>query len=198
MEKLCEKDDKELVHLARTGDSVAEEFLLKKYIPLVNKEIRFLYIVGAEDKDLLQEGMIGLMKAIRNYDEEGEASFMTFASLCIRRQTRTAITASNRKKHAPLNEYTSIYQESEEDGNDSMLINAIENSYSADPEKLVLDAEKMEEILKKIEERLSPFEKKVFRLYADGLSYADIGRRLGKEEKSINNALTRIKAKLRA
>ena len=186
--------DTELVMMSRNGDASAEEFLMKKYSRLVRKEIRFLFIMGADSDDLLQEGMIGLVKAIRGYVPENNASFSTFATVCVRRQIRTAITSYNRKKHSPLNTYVSFYSCEDEvaDMIDIMCESDIDN-----PEKIVLAEEKRNEIYKDIEEKLSDMEKDILRLYLRGLSYSDISMETGKNEKAVNNALTRIRLKLK-
>ncbi len=186
--------DTELVMMSRNGDASAEEFLMKKYSRLVRKEIRFLFIMGADSDDLLQEGMIGLVKAIRGYVPEGNASFSTFATVCVRRQIRTAITSYNRKKHSPLNTYVSFYS-GEDEGAD--MIDIMCESDIDNPEKIVLAEEKRNEIYKDIEEKLSDMEKDILRLYLRGLSYSDISMETGKNEKAVNNALTRIRLKLK-
>ena len=190
----CKMTDTELVMMSRNGDAAAEEFLMKKYSRLVRKEIRFLFIMGADSDDLLQEGMIGLVKAIRGYVPENNASFSTFATVCVRRQIRTAITSYNRKKHSPLNTYVSFYS-GEDEGAD--MIDIMCESDIDNPEKIVLAEEKRNEIYKDIEEKLSDMEKDILRLYLRGLSYSDISMETGKNEKAVNNALTRIRLKLK-
>lgn len=190
----CKMTDTELVMMSRNGDASAEEFLMKKYSRLVRKEIRFLFIMGADSDDLLQEGMIGLVKAIRGYVPENNASFSTFATVCVRRQIRTAITSYNRKKHSPLNTYVSFYS-GEDEGTD--MIDIMCESDIDNPEKIVLAEEKRNEIYKDIEEKLSDMEKDILRLYLRGLSYSDISMETGKNEKAVNNALTRIRLKLK-
>ena len=190
----CKMTDTELVMMSRNGDASAEEFLMKKYSRLVRKEIRFLFIMGADSDDLLQEGMIGLVKAIRGYAPENNASFSTFATVCVRRQIRTAITSYNRKKHSPLNTYVSFYS-GEDEGAD--MIDIMCESDIDNPEKIVLAEEKRNEIYKDIEEKLSDMEKDILRLYLRGLSYSDISMETGKNEKAVNNALTRIRLKLK-
>lgn len=185
--------DEELVMASHDKDHAAEEFLLQRYSRLVRKEIRFLFIVGADSDDLLQEGMIGLVKAIRDFKPDNGAVFSTFATTCVRRQIRTAITASNRLKHMPLNSYVSFY--SDDDG-ETDLSNVLGNSEMDNPESIILAEEKREERYRAIESKLSPFEKKVLALYLRGLSYADISQELDKSIKSVNNALTRIRLKL--
>ena len=185
--------DEELVMTAHNKDMVAEEVLLQRYSRLVRKEIRFLFIVGADSDDLLQEGMIGLVKAIRDFKPDNGTGFMTFATICVRRQIRTAITASNRQKHLPLNSYISFY--SGDDGEDD-LSNVLGDSELDNPENIILAEERRRERFRAIEDKLSPFEKKVLKLYLKGLSYSDIAQEINKNVKSVNNALTRIRIKL--
>lgn len=194
--RFSDKKDEELISMARSGDCDAEEYLLKKYTPMVKKEIRFLYLVGAETEDLAQEGMLGLFKAIRDYDTTGTASFLTFATICVRNQIKSAITASNRKKHMPLNTSISLYVSGEDEENGLSLSDVIETRQERNPEELVLEEEKKREMYARIEKKLSSFEKEVLKHYLTGLSYADIAEAVGKTEKSVNNALTRIRKKL--
>ena len=186
--------DEELVMAAHGNDHAAEEALLQRYSRLVRKEIRFLFIVGADSDDLLQEGMIGLVKAIRDFRPDNGAVFSTFATVCVRRQIRTAITASNRQKHIPLNSYVSFY--SGEDDGEGDLSNVLGDSEMENPENIILAEEKRKERYKAIEDKLSSFEKKVLGLYLKGLSYSDIAQEINKNVKSVNNALTRIRIKL--
>jgi RNA polymerase sporulation-specific sigma factor len=192
-----EQSDEELICAVRRGNREAEELLLKKYSPMVKKEIRFLYIVGAETEDLAQEGMIGLVKAIRDYDTSGSARFHTFATICVRNQIKSAITASQRKKHIPLNTSISIDGDDHSEEEKLSLEQAIGDLQNNNPEQLLLEEEKKREMYAKLEEKLSSFEKKVVELYLQGLSYADIAEAVGKEEKSVSNALSRIRRKLK-
>ena len=185
--------DEELVMIAHNKDVRAEEVLLQRYSRLVRKEIRFLFIVGADSDDLLQEGMIGLVKAIRDFKPDNGTAFMTFATICVRRQIRTAITASNRQKHLPLNSYISFY--SGEDGEDD-LSNVLGDSELDNPENIILAEERRQERYKAIEDKLSAYEKKVLLLYLRGFSYQEIAQEINKNEKSVNNELTRIRLKL--
>lgn len=187
--------DKEILSLIKQKDSDAMEYMLKKYSGIVKKEIRTVYLIGAETEDLAQEGMIGLFKAIRDYEDSKGAAFNTFATLCVRNQIKTAIKASNRKKHTPLNTYISIYTEGDEkESNLAIDLEAVDDSSS--PEAMVIANEQFVSLEKRIDKELSPFEKKVLKLYLEGLSYADIGAELDKKEKSVNNALQRIRGKL--
>lgn len=186
--------DNEIIERIAAKEDGAVEYMMQKYGGLVKKEVRTVYLIGAETEDLAQEGMIGLFKAVRDYESDKGASFLTFATMCVRNQIKTAITASNRKKHIPLNSYISIYAEDTEDGFPLMELEADRSDYN--PEELVLAREQKSDLKKRIESELSTYEKKVIDLYLDGLSYLDIADRLGKTEKSIDNALTRIRSKL--
>ncbi|MCM1272435.1 MAG: sigma-70 family RNA polymerase sigma factor [Clostridium sp.] len=189
------QSDNEIIRRISDGDDDAMEYMMKKYGSLVKKEIRTVYIIGAETEDLAQEGMIGLFKAIKDFEPDKGASFPTFATLCIKRQIKTAITASNRQKHKPLNTYISIYAESNEKG--TLLGEDIADTKdAANPERLVLVRERNNVLNERIASELSSLERKVLKLYLDGLSYADIAAALSKTEKSVDNALWRIRSKL--
>lgn len=187
--------DNEIIARISQKDDEAIEYMMKKYGGIVKREVRTVYIIGAETEDLVQEGMIGLFKAIRDYDADKGASFSTFATLCIRRQINTAINNSNRKKHIPLNTYISIYIENEDYGYE--IEDNLENeNQAANPENMILAKEQSKAFDELIEKRLSVYEKKVLRLYLEGLSYQEIALRLDKTEKSVDNALQRIRKKL--
>ncbi len=194
-EQFAKKTDEELIRILHEGDTGVIDFLMEKYKNLVRKHAKVMFIQGADNDDLIQEGMIGLFKAIRDYDENHEASFQTFARLCISRQILTAIENSRRKKHAPLNSYVSLYA-NDEDGEET-LIGSLATLAQSSPEEIVLDRERVELLMEKIMGVLSPFEGQVFRLYLVGMDYTEIARTLGKEEKSTDNALQRIKRKIR-
>lgn len=187
--------DEQLTQLIQNGNQDAMEYLMKKYAPLVKKSIRTLYLIGADAEDLSQEGMIGLFKAIQNYNISDSASFFTFASLCINRQIYSAIKASNRKKHSPLNSYISFYSRLNEE--DTALIDNLEADSGSNPEHIVLDRENTAYLQDLIDTRLSKMEQQVLPLYLDGKSYADIGTILNKPVKSIDNAIQRIREKMR-
>lgn len=187
--------DEELILLIRKGNEDATEYLLKKYAPLVKKSIRTLYIIGADTEDLSQEGMIGLFKAIQNYQQDSSASFFTFAKLCIDRQIYSAIKASKRKKHSPLNSYISFYSYINED--EVELIDNLEAGNNSNPEHIILDRENTSHIMELLEEHLSKMEKEVLPLYLDGQSYSDIALSLNKPVKSIDNAIQRIREKVK-
>ena len=191
--------DIELIMKSRDGNSEVTDYLMEKYKDLVRNKARSMYILGADNDDLIQEGMIGLFKAVRDYDAGRDASFFTFAELCISRQMYTAVQASRRQKHIPLNNYISLYgnvSDNERD-DEKYLIDAIAQSGSLSPEEMIIDRENVEGLEQKIEESLSPFEKQVLDLYITGMSYVQIARVLGKDDKSTDNALSRLKVKIR-
>lgn len=186
--------DEELIERIRRQDHSAMDYLLDKYRNMVKRETREIYIIGADSEDLMQEGMIGLFKAIRDYNEDKNCSFHTFASLCVKRQIFTAVTTSNRKKHYPLNHYISFYSQDEETNSSVMdILAAAENS---NPESNLLMQEQMGGLVDKMDTMLSKYERKVLELYLDGLSYGQIAEELDKTEKSIDNAIQRIRRKL--
>lgn len=187
--------DNEVIELIHSGDADAMEYMLKRYGNLVKREIRTVYLIGAETEDIAQEGMIGLFKAIRDYETDKGSNFSTFATLCVRRQIKTAITASNRKKHTPLNTYVSIYAENDEYG--TMLADNLEaEENQTNPENMVIAREQQSVLSKQIESELSSLERKVLHLYLGGMSRMDMALELGKSEKSVSNALQRIRGKL--
>ena len=192
MEKRENKDGR-LVRLAQSGDNDAMEQLCAEYKDTVRMLARPYFLIGADRDDLIQEGMIGLFKAVRDYKSDKEASFYSFAQLCITRQLSSALEASNRKKHMPLNTYISFSQ-SDSDGTEfeEMLQDDI-----ASPEQLLIEKEKFKEFKEQLWNKLSNMEKKVLQLYLEGNNYTSIARMLGKSDKSIDNALSRIRQKLK-
>ncbi len=194
--------DEELILRLREGEAAITDFIMEKYKNLVRNKAKSMYILGADNEDLIQEGMIGLFKAIRDFDSGRDASFYTFADLCISRQIYTAVKASGRQKHMPLNTYISLYSniteaEGDGNGNEMSLVNALSYKDEQNPEELLIDRENVEDIERAIETELSPFEKQVLDLYVTGMSYSQIARVLGKDDKSTDNALQRMKGKLR-
>ncbi|MBO4514729.1 MAG: sigma-70 family RNA polymerase sigma factor [Lachnospiraceae bacterium] len=199
MSDYCNCTDEELIDRLRAGETQIAEYLCDKYKNLVRKGARSMFILGGDTEDLIQEGMIGLFKAVRDFDSGRDASFFTFAELCINRQIYTAVQASRRKKHVPLNEAVSLYSQVDPtgEGEGRFLLEELANDDGQDPEKVVLDRERLEELEKVIEETLSPFEKQVYDLYLTQMSTSNIAKILGKNEKSTDNALQRLKAKLK-
>lgn len=192
MEKRENKDGK-LVRLAQSGDNDAMEQLCAEYKDTVRMLARPYFLIGADRDDLIQEGMIGLFKAVRDYKSDKEASFYSFAQLCITRQLSSALEASNRKKHMPLNTYISFSQ-SDSDGTE---FEEILQDDIASPEQLLIEKEKFKEFKEQLWNKLSNMEKKVLQLYLEGNNYTSIAHMLGKSDKSIDNALSRIRQKLK-
>ena len=178
-----EQTDEELIARIRSGETGVTEYLLEKYKPLVKKQARTMYLMGGENEDLIQEGMIGLFRAISTY-RQGEGSFYGFALLCINRQMYTAVQASARKKHEPLNAYVSLDEEPQMPLEDS-------------PENMLLLQEKEGKREDMIDRHLSSLEKKVLALYLEGMSYGQIAEQIGRPEKSVDNAIQRLKKKLK-
>lgn len=191
-----ECSDETLIELYRAGEQPAIEVIFERYKNLVRKKAKAMYLAGGDNDDLIQEGMIGLYKAVRDFESGREASFATFASMCINRQMITAVTASNRKKNTPLNTYVSFDQPANSDeDNDMKLVDVLQTETEQDPEKLFIDKEHTAMLEKKLLSMLSRFERQVIELYMDGKDYQQIAEILGKSSKSIDNALQRIRAK---
>ncbi len=183
----------ELINKEKNNDAM--ETLIKRFGPLVTRQSRSLYIIGADEEDLIQEGMIGLVKAVNDYKADKGASFKTFAFMCVRRQMLTAINNSNNRKNIPLNHYISIYG----DGNGDYVspLDELDSGVITNPEDIMLARLQESDLIKVIESKLSKFEHQVLDEYLTGASYEEIGERLGKTAKSIDNAVQRIRAKLR-
>jgi len=188
--------DEEVALLAQRGDTDASEYLLNKYKNFVRSKARSYFLVGADHEDIVQEGMIGLFKAIRDYQAERLSSFRAFAELCITRQIITAIKTATRQKHIPLNSYVSLNKPIYEEESDRTLMDVITEGRSADPEELLIGQESYVSIESRIDQALSPLERKVLAAYLDGKSYQEIADMLGRHVKSIDNALQRVKHKL--
>lgn len=189
-------DDDELIQLLRDGESAVTDYFMDKYKYLVRSKAGSMHILGGDRDDLIQEGMIGLFKALRDYDMGRDASFSTFASLCISRQMYTAVQASGRKKHSPLNNYISLSQTSD-DGERGEMMELLNGLSSESPEQALIDRENMELLLERIDSILSPLERQVLELHLTGMDYIEIARVLGRNPKSTDNALQRIRSKLR-
>ena len=185
-----------LVEMAQNGDSESLTFLINKYRNFVSAKARPYFLIGADKEDLVQEGMIGLYKAIRDFKEEKMASFKAFAEICITRQILTAIKTATRQKHGPLNSYVSLDKPLYDEESNYTLMDMISGDKITNPEALIISQEKAEDIELKIAELLSDLEKRVLNLYMDGQSYAEISEELNTHVKSIDNALQRVKRKL--
>ena len=199
-EKFKQAGDEELILMYRDGEEEAAGFLMNKYKNLVRKKAGSMYILGGDREDLIQEGMIGLYKAVRDYDMGRDVNFYTFADLCVSRQMYTAVQASNRKKHLPLNTYISIYSQSmnaEEGTEEYELMNTLTLGNDNNPEEMVIEQENMEQMELAILSQLSELEKQVFELHLTGMNYTEIAKVLGRDEKSTDNALQRMKSKIK-
>lgn len=185
--------DEELIEKLRQGENDITDYILEKYKPLVRKKTNAMYLIGGETEDLIQEGMIGLFKAIRDYRPDKDASFYHFAELCINRQLYSALEASNRKKHQPLNSYISL---SDQDNQGAVAAELLVDQERG-PEQMVIEQELWEEYKKRLEQNLSNMENKVLQYYLDGNHYIQIAEIMGKSPKSIDNALQRIRQKIR-
>lgn len=192
--------DKEILVFSRQGENEATDYLLEKYKPLVRKKARTLYLIGGENDDLIQEGMIALYKAIREFDPEHEkgSSFAGFAGLCIEHQLYNVIKRANRLKNSPLNTYISLYAPTETGDSQSSqtLADTLQPSELINPEDILIDQENVTDLEKAMEKHLSPFEQSVVQLYIDGNHYQQIAQILEKPAKSVDNALQRAKKKL--
>lgn len=195
-EKYANLTDEQIISQIKEGDEQALSFLLDKYKDLVNSKVGKYFIIGAEREDIIQEGMIGLYKAIRGFDHCKQNTFKTFANLCIERQLITAIKSSNRQKHMPLNSYlslnTSVY-DNDEDGTE--LIETFEVDTIEDPLETIMKKESFDEIQKTMHKSLSKFEEQVLDRYIQGDSYEIIAKRLDTPVKSVDNAIQRIRKK---
>jgi len=188
--------DEEVVSLVRGGDFFAQDYLLNKYKTFVKTKSRAYFLIGADKEDIIQEGMIGLYKAIRDYQNNKNASFRSFAELCINRQLITAIKAASRQKHMPLNSSVSLNKTVYEDEGENTYINMIESAEAVtSPETIFIGIENRNFIVENIMTTLSSFEKRVLNLYLQGKTYSEIAQIMEKSEKSIDNALQRVKKK---
>lgn len=188
--------DEEVVELVKQGDMTALEYLINKYKNFVRAKARSYFLIGADREDIIQEGMIGLYKSIRDYKEDKLTSFKAFAELCITRQMITAIKTATRQKHIPLNSYVSLDKPIYDEESDRTLLDIISGSRVTDPEELIINQEEFDDIEVKMGEILSDLERRVLMLYLDGRSYQEIAVDLNRHVKSIDNALQRVKRKL--
>ena len=188
--------DEDIIEMIKSGDKQALEYLINKYKELVNMKVTKYFIIGAEKDDIVQEGLIGLFKAIKNYSNDKQNSFKTFANLCIERQLITAIKTSNRQKHSPLNSYLSLniaaYDNDEQEGS---LMEVFNSNLIEDPLDTVTKKEYFQKLESTIDESLSDFEKQVLHRYLNGESYVKIAEKLNTQVKSVDNAIQRIRKK---
>ena len=191
-----EMADEQIVDHARLGDRIAEEYLINKYKNFVRAKARSYFLIGADREDIIQEGMIGLYKAIRDFKSDKLASFRAFAELCITRQIITAIKTATRQKHIPLNSYVSLNKPIYDEESDRTLLDVLSGNKVTDPEELVISREEFVDIESKMGEFLSELEREVLSAYLDGKSYQEIAQELNRHVKSIDNALQRVKRKL--
>ncbi|KJS22791.1 MAG: RNA polymerase factor sigma-70 [Peptococcaceae bacterium BICA1-8] len=189
-------DDEKVVEIAKDGDTYALEFLINKYKNFVRAKARSYFLIGADREDIIQEGMIGLYKAIRDFRYDKLSSFRAFAELCITRQIITAIKTATRQKHIPLNSYVSLNKPIYDEDSDRTLLDVISGSKITDPEELIISREEFDDIEEKMGEILSSLEWKVLMSYLEGKSYQEIAVDLKRHVKSIDNALQRVKRKL--
>ncbi|MDN5352360.1 MAG: polymerase sporulation-specific sigma factor [Clostridiales bacterium] len=189
-------DEEQMVKLAREGDIKAQELLIKRYKNFVKSKARAYFLIGADREDIVQEGMIGLFKAMRDYQPGKMTSFKSFAELCIKRQIITAIKTATRQKHIPLNSYVSLNKPIFDEESDRTLYDMMTNSRELNPEHLIIKKEELTMIEEKMGEVLSDLEWKVLNAYLEGKSYNEISAEMNKQVKSIDNALQRVKKKL--
>ncbi len=195
-ERFRDMTDEEIALLAQDADGAALEYLLNKYKNFVRSRARSYFLIGADHEDIVQEGMIGLYKSIRDFRTDKLSSFRAFAELCITRQIITAIKTATRQKHIPLNSYVSLNKPIYDEENDRTLLDVISEEIQSNPEELLISQEDLTLIEGRIGEMLSPLEKQVLLRYLDGKSYQEISDELGRHVKSIDNALQRIKRKM--
>ena len=198
MEQYSKYSDEELIQRLRAGETGIADYLIEKYKYLVRRKARAMFLIGGDTDDLIQEGMIGLFKAVRDYHPGKEASFVTFAQMCIDRQIYSAVQSSNRQKHMPLNSYLSLNMtafENEDGNNDTQIVDVLENTVIEDPLDTITKKEYFSSVENVIDSSLSDFEKKVLNRYVQGESYVKIAERLDAPVKSVDNAIQRIRKK---
>jgi RNA polymerase sporulation-specific sigma factor len=188
--------DEDIVEFAKSGNISAQEYLINKYKNFVRAKARSYFLIGADREDIIQEGMIGLYKAIRDFRGDKLSSFRAFAELCITRQIITAIKTATRQKHIPLNSYVSLNKPIYDEDSDRTLLDVISGAKITDPEELVISREEFDDIEEKMGEILSSLEWRVLMFYLEGKSYQEIAMDLNRHVKSIDNALQRVKRKL--
>ncbi|MDA1478173.1 RNA polymerase sporulation sigma factor SigH [Bacillus sp. CLL-7-23] len=195
-ERFCQLEDEQVIEMVHVGDSDALDYLITKYRNFVRAKARSYFLIGADREDIVQEGMIGLYKSIRDFKEDKLTSFKAFAELCITRQIITAIKTATRQKHIPLNSYVSLDKPIYDEDSDRTLLDVISGAKVMNPEELIINQEEFDDIELKMGELLSDLERKVLALYLDGRSYQEISEELNRHVKSIDNALQRVKRKL--
>lgn len=194
--EFANQTDELLIEQLRSGQREITDYIMDKYKNLVRKRANAMFLIGGDTDDLIQEGMIGLFKAIRDFNVDKDASFYHFADLCITRQIYHAVEASQRKKHLPLNTYVSLNAQMGQEGEETFL-DVLESFEYSNPEQLLIEREDARAIREKLKDDLSRFERQVLQLYLQGLSYQQIAEQLDKEPKAIDNALQRIRAKIK-
>lgn len=192
----CQQDEYDIVLKASKGDKIALEYIIKKYKNFVKAKAKSYFLIGADKEDIIQEGMIGLYKAVRDFDASKTNSFKGFADICITRQIITAIKTATRQKHMPLNSYISLNKPVYDEESERTLLDIIATSIVTDPEELIISKEELKHIESKMNELLSELELQVVEYYLNGKSYQYIADKLQRDVKSIDNALQRVKRKL--
>ena len=195
LEKYADLTDEQIITLTKKGDKRALDFLLDKHKKLVKQKARAYFIMGADKDDIIQEGMIGLYKAINDYDDGKNVPFISFAALCIERQILTAIKTAARQKHSPLNSYISLSADSF-DTESEIFSHSLTGKYAGNPEEMIISRENEKMIELKIEKALSKMEQNVLSQYLSGASYEEIAASLGKGEKAVDNAIQRVRKKM--
>ncbi|MDE6888742.1 MAG: sigma-70 family RNA polymerase sigma factor [Eubacterium sp.] len=194
-DKYKDVPDEQLIACLRNGQTAVMDYLMEKYKNLVRKRANALYLIGGETEDLIQEGMIGLFKAVQDFRTDKDVSFYHFAELCINRQMYTAVEAAQRKKHTPLNTYVPL--DLRADGGDRIYLETGNLPQTLDPETLFISQETVRQVLKQANEQLSPMERQVLSLYLEGMNYHQIAEHMGITPKAVDNALQRIRGKIR-
>ena len=195
MKELKTISDEKLLRQIQSGNDDAMECLLERYRDMVRKEARSFFLAGGDEEDLIQEGMIGLFKAVTSKKKKKSTSFSTFAYLCVQRQIYTTITAFNRKKHIPLNTAISLFEQKNQE--EELSLDEILETPEETPEEMMLRKEELNDYYKMLDQNLSKFEKQVMYHYLNGETYTTIAKKLGKSDKSIDNAIQRIRRKIR-
>lgn len=194
-DELANMNDEDIIHLIKSGNIEAQNFLIDKYKEIVNMKVGKYFIIGAEKEDIIQEGMIGLFKAIKSFDTSKQNSFKSFANLCVERQLITAIKTSNRQKNMPLNSYLSLNATAYEEEDDTSILEVLDSHTVEDPLDMITKKEYYKNVENAIDKNLSDFEKKVLHRFAQGESYVKIAEKLDTPIKSIDNAIQRIRKK---